>query len=184
MALETDGTRISVPTLRRIWLLAIVLATVLADQFTKQLVLDRLTPGKYVPLLGEHVGLQLLFNTGGAFGLPAPSWLFLLVAVLVTVLVWRVLRQGPTTVAFIGFALLLGGAYGNIVDRLTRGENGFASGAVVDFVAWGSFPRFNVADAAITVGVALVFLSLVGKPQPNVDEQSKTAPDPDVDGAS
>ncbi|MEX2532755.1 MAG: signal peptidase II [Nitriliruptoraceae bacterium] len=184
MSLETDGTRISVPPSRRIWLLVIVLITVVADQVTKQLVLDRLTPGEYVPLVGEHVGLQLLFNSGGAFGLPAPSGLFLFVAALVTVLVWRVLRQGPTITAFIGFALLLGGAYGNIIDRLTRGVDGFGSGAVVDFVAWGSFPRFNVADAAITVGVALIFLSLLSNTPPSHDERSPTAADPDVDGAA
>jgi len=183
VSLDTDGTRVSVPPSRQIWLVVIVLTTVLADQATKQFVLDRLTPGEFVPLVGDHVGLQLLFNTGGAFGLPAPSWLFLLVAMLVTVLVWRVLRQNPTTVAFSGFALLLGGAYGNIVDRLMRGVDGFASGAVVDFVAWGSFPRFNVADAMITVGVALVFVSLLGNASSGPDEPSDTAPNADVDGA-
>lgn len=179
MSSDTDGTRVGVPLSRRLWLAAIVLVTMLADQASKELVLARLSPGEFVPLIGDHAGWQLLFNTGGAFGLPAPSWLFLLVAVLVTVLVWRVLQQHPTPVAFCGFALLLGGAYGNIIDRLVRGSNGFASGAVVDFVAWGSFPRFNVADAAITVGVALVFLSLLF----HSPEEAQPA-EHDADGAS
>lgn len=180
MPSKGDRPRLGVSWSRFIWLVVVVAITALLDQGAKAVVLARLTPGEFVPLLGEHVGWQLLFNTGGAFGLPAPAWLFLVVAVLVTVLVWRVLRQNPTPTAFLGFALLLGGAYGNIIDRLMRGESGFASGAVVDFVAWGSFPRFNVADAAITVGVALVFVSLLGqKPQ---DEASSTSEDA-TDGA-
>jgi signal peptidase II len=166
------------------WLVVIVALTVIADQLSKQFVLQTLTPGVYVPFIGEHIGWQLLFNTGGAFGLPAPAWLFLLVAAFVTALVWRVLTQQPQTLAFLGFALLLGGAYGNIVDRLFRASNGFASGAVVDFVAWGSFPRFNVADAAITVGVACVFLSLMFQPQTVKGAHDAPGDDTDSDGAA
>lgn len=167
MPTDENNAPTGVPLKYRVALAVIVFATVFADQGTKEWALRTLTPGEFVPLLGAHVGWQLLFNSGGAFGLPAPAWVFLIVAIIVTVLVWRVLAQAPSPLAVTGFALLLGGAYGNIVDRLFRASDGFASGAVVDFVAWGSFPRFNVADAAITVGVALVFLSLLVVRQSN-----------------
>lgn len=161
---------------RAITLLLIVAITVLVDQVTKQWVLTVLTPGEFVPFIGAHIGWQLLFNTGGAFGLAAPAWLFLTVAGFVTVLVLRVLTQQPSALSFVGFALLLGGAYGNIVDRLFRATDGFASGAVVDFVAWGSFPRFNVADSAITVGVALVFIALLCDRENNAPSEAPDGP--------
>jgi signal peptidase II len=63
------------------------------------------------------------------------------------------------------YGLLLAGAVGNVIDRLARpggpGAPPFGGGRVVDFVAWGSFPRFNVADSAITVGFALLLIALV-----------------------
>jgi signal peptidase II len=62
------------------------------------------------------------------------------------------------------YGLLLSGAVGNVIDRLVRDGGpdapSFGGGEVVDFVAWGSFPRFNVADSAITVGFVLLVLTL------------------------
>jgi len=159
----------------------IVVTVIAADQAAKQFVLQTLQPGKFVSLFGEHVGWQLLFNPGGAFGLRAPHWLFLLAAAIVSILVWRVLSQNPPGLAFLGFGFLLAGAYANIIDRLFRARDGFGSGEVVDFIAWGSFPRFNVADAAITVGVAFVLLSLVfvGSHDTGITTTSNGEPDSD-----
>ncbi|MEY3020211.1 MAG: lipoprotein signal peptidase, partial [Actinomycetota bacterium] len=59
------------------------------------------------------------------------------------------------------YGLLLAGALGNAIDRLVRaGGPGFGRGYVVDFVAWGGFPRFNVADSAITIGFLLLVVAL------------------------
>jgi hypothetical protein len=64
---------------------------------------------------------------------------------------------------------LLGGALGNVVDRVVRvgdpGDPQWLHGHVVDFVAWGSFPRFNVADSAITIGLALLVLDMLFAPR-------------------
>lgn len=139
-------------------------AAILLDQATKrvaEVVLDR---GVEVPFLGSGVGWQLIYNPGGAYGIAMPSWFFLLVTVVVTVIVVRNLPHAPGVRAAWAYGLLLAGALGNALDRVFRsgdpGDPRFFHGHVVDFVAWGSFPRFNVADAAITIGFALLVLDL------------------------
>ncbi|MEY3019978.1 MAG: signal peptidase, partial [Actinomycetota bacterium] len=120
---------------------ALASAIVVLDQATKTLVLDVLTPGRFVPWLGGGVGWQLVLNPGGAFGLPAPHWLFLAVTVVVVVVVARSLPRVPTLLHAAAYGLLLAGALGNAIDRLVRaGGPGFGRGYVVDFVAWGGFP--------------------------------------------
>lgn len=144
--------------------LIVAVSLVLLDQLTKQLVEHLLVPGEFVPWLGEHIGWQLVYNPGGAFGLDAPHWLFLIVTVAVLVLVFRVLPEAPSLPAAIAYGMLLAGAVGNVLDRLLRaGGEAFGSGYVVDFVAWGSFPRFNVADSSITVGFVLLVLVVLAE---------------------
>ncbi|MFO7776966.1 MAG: signal peptidase II [Nitriliruptoraceae bacterium] len=142
--------------------LLVAAGLVVLDQVTKQIAEAALAPGRFVPWIGDHIGWQLVYNPGGAFGIPAPHWLFLLVTVGVVVLVARVLPRTPTLLGAAAYGLLLGGAIGNVLDRLLRaGDEGFGRGQVVDFVAWGTFPRFNVADSAITVGFVLLVLALL-----------------------
>jgi signal peptidase II len=140
--------------------LALVASAVIAlDVFTKELVLVLLEPGRFVPLLGPSVGWQLLFNPGAAFGLRLPPVVFPVVTVALIVFVLRSLGEVPGTGAVVAQGLVIGGAVGNVIDRFVRpGDGSLVGGHVVDFVAWGSFPRFNVADASITVGVALFIL--------------------------
>ena len=134
---------------------------IVLDQATKQLVEAVLVPGRFVPWLGPDIGWQLIYNPGGAFGLPLPHWVFLVVTVGVLVLVGRVLPQTPTLLGATAYGMLLAGAVGNVMDRLLRpGGEAVGSGYVVDFVAWGTFPRFNVADSAITVGFVLLVIAL------------------------
>jgi len=144
--------------------LTVAAVFVVLDQVTKVIAENVLRPGRFVPWLGSDVGWQLVYNPGGAFGLPAPSWIFLVVTVLVVVIVVRTLPRTASLWQAAAYGLLLAGALGNVIDRLVR-EGGpdapaFGGGEVVDFVAWGSFPRFNVADSAITVGFALLVLTL------------------------
>lgn len=144
--------------------LGVTAAVLVIDQATKELVLRVLELGRFVPWLGEHVGWELVYNPGGAFGLPAPAWLFLVVTVLVVVLVVRMLPRTDSLLAAVAYGLLLAGALGNVVDRLLReggADAGIAGGWVVDFVAWGAFPRFNVADSAITVGFVLLVFAML-----------------------
>jgi signal peptidase II len=139
---------------------------VLLDQVTKMLALDRLAPGVPVSLIDGVLALTLVQNPGLAFGLlaglPAGArWVVALLSLGALVVLVRVAlrvlpRGGLLDHGTIG--LIFGGAVGNLVDRARFG-------AVVDFVdvywrAW-HWPAFNVADSAITVGVALLALRLV-----------------------
>jgi signal peptidase II len=138
----------------------LAIAGILLDQATKVLAEAVLAPGEFVPLIGQGVGWQLVYNPGAAFGLPAPPWIFLIVTVLVTVIVGRSLPATRSLLQATAYGLLLAGALGNLVDRVVRAEDGFLTGEVVDFVAWGTFPRFNVADSWITIGFVLLVLAL------------------------
>jgi signal peptidase II len=140
-------------------------AVVILDQATKHLAELQLVVGRPVAWLSDGIGWQLTYNDGGAFGIGAPSWFFLVVTVVVTVIVVRNLPRAPRLTTAWSYGLLLAGALGNALDRVFRtgdpGDPRFFHGHVVDFVAWGSFPRFNLADVAINVGFALLVLDLL-----------------------
>jgi signal peptidase II len=155
---------------RRRWELVggIVVAVVLLDQITKTLAVDHLADGP-ASIIGTDVQLRLSHNPGGAFSLfqGFTPLLAILAAVIAVVLV-RAVRHADDTLSIVALALVLGGALGNLVDRVARAP-GFLRGEVVDFVQVGSFPTFNVADSAITIGAILLIVSLLW---PSRDERS------------
>jgi signal peptidase II len=138
------------------------LSIVALDQLTKELILERLVPYESIAVL-PVLDITLLFNTGAAFSFLANAggWqriFFTALALLVSVviLIWlRRLDARTQALQSCGLALILGGAIGNVIDRIRLGH-------VVDFihVHWQQayFPAFNVADAAITVGAGLLLL--------------------------
>lgn len=144
--------------------LAVAAVLLVADQVVKFIVEQVLERGEFVPWLSDDIGWQLVYNDAGAFGLPLPSWSFLVVAVVVVVVVVRNLPRVSRVVPAIAYGMLVAGALGNVVDRVVRigdpGDPRWLYGHVVDFVAWGGFPRFNVADSAITVGFVLLVWDL------------------------
>ncbi len=146
---------------RFLWPIAgAMLAIAAADQGIKQLVISALEPGRPVAVIGDWFRLFLLFNPGAAFSMGENStWLFTTIqlAFVVGALVAapRISHRGEAA----GLALIAGGALGNLIDRLTR-PPGFWFGHVVDYISVGSFAVFNLADAAITVGVAVFVLSM------------------------
>lgn len=143
---------------------ALVAAIVLVlDQATKELAELQLFRSRMVDVWAEGWGWQLTYNDGGAWGFPAPWWFFLVVTVVVAVIVVRNLPRVTRPAAAVAYGLLLAGALGNAFDRVVGkgpADPGFLRGEVVDFIAWGSFPRFNVADIAITCGFALLVLTM------------------------
>jgi signal peptidase II len=127
------------------------------DALTKQWALAALADAP-IDLFGP-VRLALVFNKAGAFGLGGAFVPFLAVAALVLVLVMVTVGSASArTSTAVALGLVLGGAFGNVADRVFRAP-GFLQGAVVDFVDVGFWPVFNLADSAITCGCLLLVLA-------------------------
>jgi len=139
---------------KRAWLLAGALcgAVLVLDQVIKAVVEGELVPGEQVDLVGP-LGLTLAHNQGVAFGLAGGSVLPLIAfAVLALAFVGFLLARNATVPGiWVAVGLVAGGALGNLADRLRSGE-------VTDYIEVGSWPPFNLADVAITVGVAIFAL--------------------------
>jgi signal peptidase II len=142
----------------------IAAAIVVADQFTKFLAVDRLTPA-YIPhpVLGDWFRLTLVFNKGAAFGLhlgPWSRWIFIALTIIAVGVMWRLYRTSPPGAHWRVRALLLvtAGAIGNFVDRVA------SSRGVVDFFDVGigvhRWPTFNIADIAVSSGAVLLAIVL------------------------
>nr|WP_239072986.1 signal peptidase II [Cellulomonas oligotrophica] len=130
----------------------------LVDQLTKVWAVAALEEGERIPLLGELFGLQLIRNPGAALGIATGmTWVLTVVAVVVVVVVARASRRIGSTGWAVALGLLLGGALGNLVDRLVR-EPGVGSGHVIDFLAYWRLFIGNVADIAIVAAAVLVVL--------------------------
>ncbi|WP_246462041.1 signal peptidase II [Nocardia transvalensis] len=150
---------------RRLPALLLVAAAVFAlDLGSKALVVAKMTPGEPISIIGDVVRLSVVRNPGAAFSMATGmTWLLTLVAAAVVVGVIRIGRSLRSVGWAIGLGLVLGGAVGNLVDRLFRAP-GPLQGHVVDFIAvtkW--WPVFNVADSSIVCGaILLVALTLFG----------------------
>ena len=169
----------------RTWVLSIALAVLVADQVTKLLVIASIPQYTSIPVIDGFLALTHVRNSGAAFGLfanapagPVRAGL-IIVSVLAVVLIWAYAREGwhePRIVA--AFGLILGGALGNLVDRLRLYE-------VVDFidVYWGQYhwPSFNVADMAITVGALTLFVAMARHSETEEASPALTETDGDTD---
>jgi len=140
---------------------AIVGGVLALDQATKAWAVHELTDGP-VSIIGDDVELRLTYNSGGAFSLfRGFTPLLAILAIAIAVVLVRHVRRTQDPWTLVALSLVLAGALGNLADRAFRPPS-FLSGRVVDFVSIGSFPTFNVADSAITVGaVLLVILAFV-----------------------
>ena len=139
--------------------LVLTAVVIVADQATKSLVVAALSRGETLPITG-FMSLVLAYNSGAAFSFLAGEpgwqrWFFATIAVLASAFLVYLLKRGGGRLLCAGLALILGGALGNLWDRIVIGK-------VVDFLllhygGW-SWPAFNVADSAITVGAALLII--------------------------
>lgn len=139
---------------------ALSLAVVVIDQLTKHWALDALANGRVIEVVWT-LRFALGFNSGFAFstGTGWGPWIGL-VAILVVVVLAVAVKRADNETSRVALALIVGGAIGNIVDRLFRGE-GWMHGKVVDFIDLGWWPVFNIADSAITVGgIVLAVMAL------------------------
>ena len=154
---------------KKYWILLIVFLVVIAlDQSTKLMIQQTLPLHRTVEIIPGFFNLIHVRNTGGAFGIfggekgPVGSVLFVvasLIAVGILVVLFLRVKEHEKTLAF-SLALLLSGAIGNLLDRLSYGE-------VIDFldfhVSLYHWPAFNVADSAISIGIGLMALELLIK---------------------
>jgi Lipoprotein signal peptidase len=140
--------------------IAVAASGLILDQGTKTLATTQLQPGTRVPLIGDLLGLSLVYNPGAAFSVGSGStWIFTVVGVLAAAVVigfavrLRGIRWG------IALGLILGGAVGNLIDRLVN-QPSFGQGHVTDFIAYGDLFVGNVADVLVVVGVGLACVIL------------------------
>lgn len=173
-----DRAAASAPALRHplVAIGAVGVVVIVVDQLTKWWAVSTLAdPPKIIDLVWT-LRLRLIYNYGTAFSLTSDSGPIVSVVALVViaVLVWSGRNQRSKPV-MAGYGLIVGGTIGNLIDRVAREGDGFARGGVVDFVDLQWFPVFNVADTALTVGIALlVALSFFGD---HFDEPERTARD-------
>lgn len=161
--------------LKWLWLAVLVIAL---DLGTKAMATAMLTYGNPVPVLPSF-NLTLLHNTGAAFSFLAGAagwqrWFFVVLAIGVSValVVWlKTLKRHETWTA-VAIVLILGGALGNVYDRVVHGY-------VVDFLHfyWNDwhFPAFNLADTAITIGAGMMILDMFRKPDDGAADGSESS---------
>jgi signal peptidase II len=143
---------------------AIAGIVIVLDQFTKYLVLQRFSLHESVPVIPGFFNLTYVRNPGAAFGILAGAhgaWrtvFFVTVSLVALAVIVTLVRKTHDRLPLVAFALIGGGAVGNLIDRVRSGE-------VVDFIEWYyrsyHWPAFNIADSAITVGVVLLAVDML-----------------------
>jgi len=150
---------------RAAWVVAALIAIVAIDQLTKAWAVSALAHGPK-HLVGDLVVFDLARNSGSAFSrFQGYTPVLAVLAIVITVFLARSLRQATDLWTLVGLVLVLGGALGNLADRLARSP-GFLRGNVVDFVAIGWWPVFNFADSCITIGAIILIVRTVFAPGP------------------
>jgi signal peptidase II len=134
--------------------LGLALAVFLLDRVLKALVEGSMRLGESLSVIPGLLSITHIRNEGGAFGILGGSPLVLLIGsvVAVGIVLWMLLAGQQSRLATVGCGLILGGAAGNLLDRLTTGE-------VTDYVHFTFWYVFNAADAAITVGATALLLT-------------------------
>jgi signal peptidase II len=133
-------------------------AAYLLDRLTKYLAENFLAGKEPVVLIPHVVQLRYTTNSGGAFGLlGGQPWLFFGATVVVCAAIVVASSRLSSAASALGLGLILGGAVGNLTDRLIRGSG--VSGHVIDFIDFHVWPVFNLADSAIVVGTLIVLFA-------------------------
>lgn len=159
----TSGRATRRPAVYLAMIFGVALLVLLVDQLSKVWAESELVAGEPArPLLGDLIGLRLIYNSGAALSFGSGmTWVLTLLSVVVVVFIAYSARRIRSTAWALALGLVLGGALGNLVDRLFRAP-GFPEGHVVDFIDYGPFIG-NVADIAIVVAaVAIAILAFVG----------------------
>lgn len=149
---------VSQPPRARLAGFALVVAalTLLADQASKLWALRSLTPGESIEIVGDLLRLTLIRNAGAAFSIGnQATWLLTLVSIVILVVIVRSIGRLGHWGWTVCLGLLLGGAVGNLLDRVFR-EPGVGRGHVIDFIDYGGLFVGNVADIAIVAAAVTI----------------------------
>lgn len=144
--------------------LAVGFAVLLVDQLTKNWARDTFQDGP-VEVIGSWLQFRYSENTGAAFSsFTGSGQLIGIIGIGVIGFLVLLISRTSRRTELVALGLILGGALGNLVDRIFRGS-GALDGAVVDWIDWWFIPTFNVADAALNVGVALLLIAALFIPE-------------------
>jgi signal peptidase II len=152
-------------------------AVLVVDQLTKLWAVDRLKDQMPIDVVWT-LRFNYAENTGMAFsqGTGAGRWISLVVLAIVVGLV-LLARHVRSTIGLVMIGVVIGGAFGNLVDRVFRAQDGLLTGAVIDWIDLQWWPIFNIADAAVVVGGVLVAFLLLREPVDDEEPAAATAGD-------
>ena len=152
------GEETEVPPRRTTFVLLVAAVVLVCDVISKVLVVATITPGDVVRLVGHYLELTNTRNSGAAFSVgTGATVLFTVVAVVVVTVILRTAKRLRSIGWAICLGLLLGGALGNLTDRLFRSPGPFR-GEVVDWIQIPHWPVFNLADSSIVIGGCIAVL--------------------------
>jgi signal peptidase II len=159
-------------------LLGVAAVALALDQTSKAWAVDALGDGHIIDVVGS-LRLRLTMNYGSAFSLAdGRGPLISLLALVVVAVLLRTGRHATCPTMAVALGLVVGGAFGNLIDRAFRAGDGFLGGGVVDFVDLQWWPVFNVADSAIVVGAILLFIAQWREPDPDAAPDAAPGSDP------
>lgn len=144
-------------------LLTTALIVILFDLATKIWAVARLENQSDIEVIGEFLKFSFVRNPGAAFSFgTSVTWVFTLIAIAVTIAILLISKNVTNRPWAIALGGLLGGAVGNLIDRIFRSPEVF-QGHVVDFIAVPNYPMFNISDSAVVISaIAMVVLSFRG----------------------
>ncbi|KRF06369.1 lipoprotein signal peptidase [Arthrobacter sp. Soil782] len=139
-------------------LVAFALVAYIIDQLTKIWVVSTMVEGQITEVLPPVLSWHFIRNSGAAFSIGTEiTWVFTIIQALVSIAIITQIGKVASKGWAVALGLVLGGAVGNLTDRLFR-EPTFGQGHVVDFIALPNFAIFNIADIAVVSGVILICL--------------------------
>lgn len=158
----------------------IVVACVALDQATKEWALDRLGDGSTIDV-APSLEFDLAFNSGFSFstGSGNGNIVGLLVIALSVFIAWQIWREERPTRTWL-YAVILGGALGNLLDRIFRADDGFLSGEVVDFIDVSWYAVFNVADMFVVCGCVVFVIDELVRGRRAMKADAAGDPEPSV----
>lgn len=147
-------------------ILLISFVVLLIDRISKGLIIGKLIYGQSIPLVRDCFHFTLVYNKGAAFGILQNATLFFIFISILSIglILFFILFRPQKIESFglkISLALILGGAVGNLIDRIRFGY-------VIDFLDFRIWPVFNLADSAITVGMIILAIQILRKPEKKV----------------